>query len=157
MKKRLKFFFARRKLLILYVLRDHICEDNILQIIEYSIKNDKLLNSFNTLNQEIENCEYISSLFPKNNTITRPLPCLLLLFSNSINHNSYREIYFHYDIFRTLYLKEKLSKKQNGHYSKCYNTWIKFQYYLIKTKSSFEECKVYGFQGIKQLSDVLYA
>ena len=58
MKKRLKFFFARRKLLILYVLRDHICEDNILQIIEYSIKNDKLLNSFNTLNQEIENCEY---------------------------------------------------------------------------------------------------
>ena len=64
MKKRLKFFFARRKLLTLYVLREHICEDNILQIIEYSIKNDKLLNSFNTLNQEIENCEYISNIFP---------------------------------------------------------------------------------------------
>ena len=61
-------------------------------------------------------------------------------------------------MIRIEYLKNKMSEKQKGHYSKYYNTWIKFQYFLSKSASyNYREKKVkYGFVGIKSLSDVLY-
>ena len=102
---------------------------------------------------ELRNYQY---LFINENRI-RPIPSPLLFLSDK-NNNEYsirHELYSHIDIFRILYLKNKMSEKKEDHYSKHYKTWIKFQYYLIKTKCSFEGC-TYGFQNIKNFSDVLY-
>ena len=51
-----------------------------------------------------------------------------------------------------------MSEKQKGHYSKYYNTWIKFQYFLSKSPAYNYRKKnmKYGFVEIKTLSDVLY-
>ena len=59
------------------------------------------------------------------------------------------------NISRINYLKKKLSEEKEEYFSKYYKTWLKFQYYLIKTKSSDYQCIVYGFQNTKKLSDIL--
>ena len=154
----LKFFYVERKYLTFLALKDYLCEDLIIKIIENNMINKKLFCNLNNLNTEFNNYQYFYYLFINDNRIIRPIPsCLIFLLSNkNKEYSRERELYSRIDIFRLIYLKDKMGKKDNGYYSKHYRTWIKFQYYLIKTKCSFEDCNTYGFQNTKKFSDVLY-
>ena len=163
MNDKLKFFFVKKKLLTLYSLRDHICEDIILKITGNFIKTDRILDGLSIVNSQFHrNIESCKSYL--NETLRRGPQSLLYFISNRFVYGeTIPSIYSSIDIFRILYLKDKMSKLHNReqHYSKYYNTWIKFQYYLTKTNMAlFEDCKPngyekYGFQNIKKFSDVL--
>ena len=155
--KTLNLFFAKRRFITFLSLKDYLCEDLIIKIIENNMGDTKILYNFNNLNMELTNHQCFYYLFINENRIVKHLPsCLLFLLSDKNKEYSRpRELYSHIDIFRIQYLKDKMSKDYGGYYSKHYKTWIKFQYHLIKTKCSFEDCNIYGFQNIKKFSDVL--
>jgi hypothetical protein len=117
----------------------------------------KILYNLNNVNMELKNYLCFYYLFINENRIIKPIPsCLLFLLSDkNKEYSRLRELYSHIDIFRILYLKDKMRENKDGYYSNHYKTWIKFQFHLIKTKCSFEDCNIYGFQNIKKFSDVL--
>tara|TARA_B110000285_G_C14878731_1_gene492801 strand:- start:159 stop:584 length:426 start_codon:yes stop_codon:yes gene_type:complete len=138
----------KKELLTLYVLREYICNDIIIKIIESSKKD----------NNVIENLTVI------HNIITRPQgteldPLYTWWIFNSITCSELSQCIegdaSKQDIFRMIYLKTKMSKKEYGHYSKHTNTWIKFQYHLTMT-GKYSKNETYGFNGVKKFSDVLY-
>tara|TARA_Y100000590_G_scaffold326169_1_gene370137 strand:+ start:1361 stop:1840 length:480 start_codon:yes stop_codon:yes gene_type:complete len=156
--EKLNFFFVKRRYITFIALKDYICEDLIIKIIENNTGGTKILYNLNNLNMELKNYLYFYYLFINKNRIIRPIPsCLLFLLSDkNKEYSKSRELYSRIDIFRSLYLKGKMSENKGIYYSKHYKTWIRFQYYLIKTKCAFEDCSTYGFQNIKKFSDVLY-
>ena len=133
MEKKLDFFLVKKKLFVLYILKNKLCNDIIMDIIENLI-NSKYIDRLNNVNRQIR------------------------IFSEFLNsrdaiysgNQSYIE-----NIPRINYLKKKLSEEKEEYFSKYYKTWLKFQYYLIKTKSSEYQCIVYGFTDNKKLSDIL--
>lgn len=133
--KKLDFFLVRKKLFILYILKNKVCNDIIIDIIENLI-NSKYIDRLNNVNKQIRG---FSEILNNHDTI--------YFYSSG---NQYYE-----NIPRINYLKKKLSEEKEEYFSKYYKTWLKFQYYLIKTKSSEYQCIVYGFTDNKKLSDIL--
>lgn len=133
MEKKLDFFLVKKKLFVLYILKNKLCNDIIMDIIENLI-NSKYIDRLNNVNRQIR------------------------IFSEFLNSRdaiySGNQPYIE-NISRINYLKKKLSEEKEEYFSKYYKTWLKFQYYLIKTKSSDYQCIVYGFQNTKKLSDIL--
>ena len=133
MEKKLDFFLVKKKLFVLYILKNKLCNDIIMDIIENLI-NSKYIDRLNNVNRQIR------------------------IFSEFLNSRdaiySGNQPYIE-NISRINYLKKKLSEEKEEYFSKYYKTWLKFQYYLIKTKSSEYQCIVYGFQNTKKLSDIL--
>ena len=133
MEKKLAFFLVKKKLFVLYILKNKLCNDIIMDIIENLI-NSKYIDRLNNVNRQIR------------------------IFSEFLNSRdaiySGNQPYIE-NISRINYLKKKLSEEKEEYFSKYYKTWLKFQYYLIKTKSSDYQCIVYGFQNTKKLSDIL--
>ena len=133
MEKKLDFFLVKKKLFVLYILKNKLCNDIIMEIIENLI-NSKYIDRLNNVNRQIR------------------------IFSEFLNSRdaiySGNQPYIE-NISRINYLKKKLSEEKEEYFSKYYKTWLKFQYYLIKTKSSEYQCIVYGFQNTKKLSDIL--
>ena len=156
--KQLKFFFVKRRYITFLALKDYLCEDLIIKIIENNIVDKKGFCNLSNLNMELKNYQFFYYLFINENRNIRPIPsCLLFLLPDKNEEYSIsRELYSHIDIFRIKYLKGKMNEGVDDYYSKHYKTWIKFQYQLNKTKFPFEGCGIYGFQNIKKFSDVLY-
>lgn len=157
--EKINFFLARQRLASYKVLKDYLCEDLILKICDYSIIDKKSLDYKGVINKTIK--WWVDNFFlitDETQTADRIKSIFYLLTGK------YRELYIkcniqpRKDMVRIEYLKNKMSKKQKGHYSKYYNTWIKFQYFLSKSAAfNYREKKInYGFVGIKTLSDVLY-
>jgi hypothetical protein len=163
----IKIFFIEKELLTLYVLREYICDDIIIKIIEYSKKDKQQIAHMNIIHRDIFR---YSSLLNMNH-YNQGQPLSSLLFGNNIDELSQSIPDSNQDIYRMIYLKEKMSKKETGHYSKHMNTWIKFQYHLTNSRAHMgtistlgahhiqwpaSQNKTYGFNGVKKLSDVLY-
>lgn len=157
--EKINFFLARQRLASYKVLREYLCEDLILKICDYSIIDKKSLDCRKEINKTIK--WWVDNFFlitDETQTSERIKNIFYLLTGK------YRDMYIkcniqpHKDMIRIEYLKNKMSEKQKGHYSKYYNTWIKFQYFLSKSACyNYREKKInYGFVGIKSLSDVLY-
>ena len=133
----------------------------IIKICSYSIIDKNSLDCKKEINKTIK--WWVDNFFiiPDETQTVEKVKSIFYLLTGK-----YRELYIKCniqpgtDIIRIEYLKNKLSEKQKGHYSKYYNTWIKFQYYLSKSacynNRGGEMCPGYGFIGIKTLSDVLY-
>ena len=157
--EKINFFLARQRLASYKVLKDYLCEDLILKICDYSIIDKKSLDCKGVINKTIK--WWVDNFFlitDETQTADRIKSIFYILTGK------YRELYIkcniqpRKDMVRIEYLKNKMSEKQKGHYSKYYNTWIKFQYFLSKSEAyNYREKKInYGFVGIKTLSDVLY-
>ena len=156
----LNFFFIKRKFTTFFALKDHLCDDIIIKIIEYNMMDKKLLCNLSNLHMEFkkyQSYEYVirRTFEPKNNE--GPIPQSLLFlndarFACSKLPNAHSPI----DRNRRVYLKGKMSEDKEDYYSKHYKTWIKFQYYLNNTLFSSQSRNTYGFQNIKKFSDVLY-
>lgn len=149
--KKIIFFLSQKRLSSFKVLDKYLCEDIILKIIEYLTLDKKILNYKSETNKELE--WWANNFFIQKSKDVRSIFYLLT--------GKYTELYStcnlnpHKDMIRLYYLKNKMSEKSKGHYSKYYNTWIKFQYHLTNSKSYKENVKSHGFIGIKKLSDVL--
>ena len=156
----LKFFFIKKKFISFLALKDHLCDDIIIKIIENLFVDQKLLYNLSILHMEFkkyQSYEYVirREYEPKDNEGSIPLSLLFLngvRFACSKHPNSHSPI----DRNRRVYLKGKMSEDKDNYYSKHYKTWIKFQYYLNNTLFSFQSRNPYGFQNIKKFSDVLY-
>lgn len=159
--KKINFFLAEKRLASYKVLREYLCDDLILKICDYSNIDKNSFYCKKKINETIK--WWVDNFFIITDETQTPekVKCIFYLLTGK-----YRELYNKCniqpgtDIIRIEYLKNKMREKQNAHYSKYYNTWIKFQYYL--SKSAFynnrggEMCPGYGFIGIKTLSHVLY-
>lgn len=149
--KKINFFLSQKRLSSFKVLDKYLCEDIILKIIEYLTLDKKILNYKSETNKELE--WWANNFFIQKSKDVRSIFYLLT--------GKYTKLYStcnlnpHKDMIRLYYLKNKMSEKSKGHYSKYYNTWIKFQYHLTNSKSYKENVKSHGFIGIKKLSDVL--
>ena len=156
----LNFFFVKKKFIIFFALKDYLCEDLIIKIIENNIGDKKWICNLNNLHMEFkkyQSYEYIirRTFEPKNNEGPIPLSLLFLngaRFACSKHPNAQSPI----DRNRREYLKGKMDEEKDDYYSKHYKTWIKFQYYLNNTMFPFQSQNTYGFQNIKKFSDVLY-
>ena len=157
--KKIKFFLAEKRLASYKVLKDYLCEDLILKICDYSVIDKNSFYCKGEINKTIK--WWVDNFFlitDETHTAEKVKSIFYILTGK------YRDLYIkcnihpHKDMIRIEYLKNKMSEKQKGHYSKYYNTWIKFQYFLSKSASyNYREKKTkYGFVGIKSLSDVLY-
>tara|TARA_B100000575_G_C23138650_1_gene662097 strand:+ start:2962 stop:3444 length:483 start_codon:yes stop_codon:yes gene_type:complete len=157
--EKINFFLAEKRLASCKVLRHYLCDDLILKICDYSIIDKNLLDYKKEINKTIK--WWVDNFFlitDETQTADRVKSIFYLLT------DKYHDMYIkcniqpHKDMIRIGYLKNKMGEKQKGHYSKYYNTWIKFQYFL--SKSAYYNCREknvkYGFIGIKRLSDVLY-
>lgn len=157
--EKINFFLARQRLASYKVLKDYLCEDLILKICDYSIIDKKSHDCKGVINKTIKWWVDNFFLITDETQTSERIKSIFYLLTGK-----YRELYIkcniqpRKDMVRIEYLKNKMSKKQKGHYSKYYNTWIKFQYFLSKSAASnYREKKInYGFVGIKTLSDVLY-
>ena len=136
-----------------------MCEDLILKICDYSIIDKKSLSFKKEINKTIKWWVDNFFLITDESQTTDRIKSIFYVLTGK-----YRDLYIkcniqpHKDMIRIEYLKNKMSGKQKGHYSKYYNTWIKFQYFLSNSASyNYREKKInYGFVGIKSLSNVLY-
>lgn len=157
--EKIKFFLAKQRLNTYKVLRDYLCEDLIRKICDYSVIDKNSLYCKSEINKTIK--WWVDNFFlitDETHTAERVKSIFYILTGK------YRDLYIkcniqpHKDMIRIEYLKNKMNEKQKGHYSKYYNTWIKFQYFLSKSASyNYREKNMkYGFVGIKSLSDVLY-
>lgn len=157
--EKINFFLAKKRLASYKVLNEYICEDLIHKICDYSIIDKNSLDCKKELNKTLK--WWVDNFFlitGETHTVERVKSIFYILTGK------YRDMYIkcniqpHKDMVRIEYLKNKMSEKQRGHYSKYYNTWIKFQYFLSKSASyNYREKKMkYGFIGIKSLSDVLH-
>lgn len=150
--EKINFFLSQKRLLSFKVLDQYLCEDIILKIIEHLTFNKGILSYKIKTNEHLKwwTNNFFVQCSEKN---VRSIFYLLT--------GKYTELYStcnlnpHKDMVRLEYLKNKMSEKSKGHYSKYYNTWIKFQYHLTNSKSYKENVKSHGFIGIKKLSDVL--
>ena len=157
--EKINFFLARQRLASYKVLREYLCEDLILKICDYSIIDKKSLECRKEINKTIKWWVDNFFLITDETQTSERIKSIFYLLTGK-----YRDMYIkcniqpHKDMIRIEYLKNKMSEKQKGHYSKYYNTWIKFQYFLSKSASyNYREKKInYGFVGIKSLSNVLY-
>ena len=59
----LKFFYVERKYLTFRALKDYLCEDLIIKIIENNMIDKKLFCNLNNLNTEFNNYQYFYYLF----------------------------------------------------------------------------------------------
>ena len=156
----LKFFYVKRKFKTFLALKDHLCDDIIIKIIEYNMVDKKLLCNLSNLHKEFkkyQSCEYVirRMIEPKNNE--GPIPHSLLFLNEARSACSKRpNADSPIDGNRRVYLKGKMSEDKEDYYSKHYKTWIKFQYCLNNTLFSFQSRNPYGFQNTKKFSDVLY-
>lgn len=157
--EKIKFFLAEQRLTSYKVLREYLCDDLIIKICDYSIIDKNSLDCKKEINKTIK--WWVDNFFlitDEKHTVEKVKSIFYLLTGK------YRDLYIicniqpHKDMVRIEYLKNKMNEKQKGHYSKYYNTWVKFQYFLSKSASyNYREKKMkYGFIGIKTLSDVLY-
>ena len=150
--EKINFFLSRQRLSSFKALDKYLCEDIILKIIEYLTLDKKILNYKSKTNKQLE--WWANNFFIQNSEKDIRSIFYLLTFK-------YTDLYStcnlmpHKDMIRLDYLKNKMSKKSKGHYSKYYNTWIKFQYHLTNSKSCKENVKSHGFIGIKKMSDIL--
>ena len=149
--EKINFFLSHKRLLSFKALEQYLCEDIILNIIEHLTLDKEILNYKNETNEDLK--WWANNFFIQKSKDVRSIFYLLT--------GKYTELYStcnlnpHKDMIRLYYLKSKMSEKSKGHYSKYYNTWIKFQYHLTNSKSYKENVKSHGFIGIKKLSDVL--
>ena len=127
--EKLNFFFAKRRYITFIALKDYLCDDLIIKIIENNMGDKKMICNLNNINMELENYQLFYYLFINGNAIIRPIPsCLLFLLSyKNKEYSKPRELYAHIDIFRITYLKGKMSENKGGYYSKHYKTWIRNQ------------------------------
>lgn len=157
--EKINFFLAEKRLASCKVLRDYLCDDLILKICDYSIIDKESLDSKKEINKTIKWWVDNFFLITDETQTTDRIKSIFYILTGK-----YRDLYIkcniqpHKDMIRIEYLKKKMVEKQKGHYSKYYNTWIKFQYFLSKSACyNYREKKMnYGFIGIKTLSNVLY-
>jgi len=153
--EKINFFLAEKRLASYKVLSKYLCDDLIIKICKYFTIDKKIIFYKEKINKMI-----CLDKFTLNTSELHYLHRFKSIFY--MMTDKYRYLYTkcniipHVDVVRTDYLKKKLIEKQKGHYSNYYNTWIKFQYFLSKTKSYNEDTNKYGFKDIKSLSDVLY-
>lgn len=154
--EKINFFLSQRRLLSFKALDQYLSDDIILKICEYSIIDKKSISCLQEINKTIR--WWSDNFFFIKDETQEEIKIKSIFY---ILTGKYSDLYItcniqpHKDMVRIEYLKNKMSKKSKGHYSKYYNTWIKFQYHLTNSKSYKENVKSHGFIGIKKLSDVL--
>ncbi len=152
--EKLNFFFVKRRYITFLALKDYICEDLIIKIIENNMGDKKLICNLSNLHTEFKKYqvyEYVTDRL-RNNPFANPIPLSLLFLNGALYAPA---THFYIDLSRKIYLKDKMSETKDDYYSKHYKTWIKFQYYLSSTLFFFQSSNTYGFQNIKKFSDVL--
>ena len=149
--EKLNFFFVKRRYISFLALKDYICEDLIIKIIENNMGDKKMICNLDNIHTELKKYQVYEG-----NTqwdpFANPIP-LSLLFLNELFRNQNYHIYI--DLSRKIYLKDKMSEKKDDYYSKRYKTWIKFQYYLNNTMFFFQSSNTYGFKNNKKFSYLL--
>jgi hypothetical protein len=157
--EKINFFLAKKRLASYKVLNEYLCEDLILKICDYSIIDKNSLDCKKELNKTLK--WWVNNFFlitDETHTAEKVKSIFYILTGKYSDMYIKCNIQPHKDMMRIEYLKNKMSEKQRGHYSKYYNTWIKFQYFLSKSACyNYREKKMkYGFIGIKSFSDVLH-